>query len=113
MAETLISTMQNWNDATQSRLPGFRDRIVRIPLTPELGGLNLNMPPDSVTLLSEQGVQGADKLIEHFDVPAIQETMTWENHRWIRVRSMFAAFKKTLSETLLACDHPENDDLDY
>ena len=112
-AGTLISTMQNWNDATQSRLPGFRDRVVRIPLTPELGGLNLNMPPKSVAFLGDQGLQSADMLIERFDVPAVEEIMTWENHRWIRVRTMFAAFEKTIAETLTACDHPENDDLDY
>lgn len=112
-AGTLISSMQNWNDATQSRLPGFRDRIVRIPLTSEQGGLNLNMPKKRVEFLSEQGVRCADRLLEHFDVPAAHKLMTWENHRWIRVRSMFAAFEKMIEEALTACDNPENGDLSY
>ena len=112
-AGTLISTMQNWNDATQSRLPGYRDRIVRIPLTPKQGGLNLNMPPDLVTFLSGQGTACADKLIEHFDVPPIDPTMNWENHRWIRIRSMLAAFEKMADQTLSACDGPENEDVSF
>lgn len=112
-AGTLISTMQNWNDATQGRLPGYRDRIARIPLTSEQGGLNLNMPPERVTFLTDQGEKCADVLLNHFDVPAVHPKMTWENHRWIRIRSMLAAFEKMIDETLIACDQPENGDLSY
>lgn len=106
---TMIATMQNWNDATVSRLPGYRDRIVRIPLTSKQGGLNLNMPPELVKFLTDQGGQCAKVLMEHFDVPAIHSKMTWENHRWIRIRSMMASLEKMVEQTLTTCENPEND----
>ncbi|MBX3282436.1 MAG: patatin-like phospholipase family protein [Acidobacteria bacterium] len=112
-AGTLISSMQNWNDATQSRLPGYRDRIVRIPLTSEQGGLNLDMPQERIEFLGNQGIKCAERLLEHFDVPSSHQKMTWENHRWIRVRAMFAAFEKMIDEALTGCDHPENGDQSY
>ncbi len=113
-AATLISTMQNWNDATQSRLPGYRDRITRIPLTAKQGGLNLNMQPEVVNFLAGQGEAGAIRIIDRFDVPpAENEMMTWENHRWIRIRGMLAAFEKMTVETLRAYDCPEEGDLSY
>ncbi|MEO5916693.1 MAG: hypothetical protein ABIS50_20870 [Luteolibacter sp.] len=110
---TMIATMQNWNDATVSRLPGYRDRIVRIPLTSKQGGLNLNMPPELVKFLTDQGGQCGKVLMEHFDVPAFHTTMTWENHRWIRIRSMLAALEKMIEQTLTTCENPENGDMSY
>jgi hypothetical protein len=110
---TLISTMQNWNDATTGRLPGYRDRIVRVPLTSKQGGLNLTMPPDLVTFLSDQGTKSARQLIEHYGVPPVHETMTWDNHRWIRLRSMLASLERMVDVTLVSCDSPESGDLSY
>ena len=112
-AGALVSTMQNWNDATQGRLPGFRDRIARIPLTSKLGGLNLNMPDKLVTFLGDRGDLCADKILDRFDVPAKHEVITWDNHRWIRLRSFLSSFEKMIDSTLLACDGPENGDLGY
>lgn len=112
-AGTLISTMQNWNDATTGLLPGYRDRIVRIPLKSTHGGLNLDMPTDVVSFLSEQGGKSAEELMKHFDVPSVDPLMNWENHRWIRIRSMLAAFEKMVDEMLTTCDDPENNDVSY
>jgi len=52
----MIGTMQNWTDATQGRLPSYYERIVGVPLTPNEGGLNLDMPPTSIADLSACGV---------------------------------------------------------
>lgn len=38
----IINAMQNWNDNTLRRLPGFRDRVVRVRLKDGEGGMNLN-----------------------------------------------------------------------
>ena len=109
---TLIATMQNWNDATQSRLPGYRDRIVRIPLTSKQGGLNLNMPPELVTFLAEQGEKCAVEILRHFDPedPARHSVMTWDNHRWIRLRTILSGLEKMCEQAVTACENPENGD---
>lgn len=109
----MIGTMQNWTDATQGRLPGYRDRIVTVPLRPDEGGLNLNMPPDLIAKLSERGVEAAELLKAHFDVPSNEDTMTWDNHRWIRLRATLAALEKTLIQMVTALDHPESGDDGY
>jgi hypothetical protein len=71
------------------------------------------MPPTLVEFLGQQGDKSALELRNHFDVPANHTVMTWDNHRWIRVRSMFAAFERMLADTLSACDNPENGDPSY
>ena len=109
----LIQTMQNWTDATQGRLPGFRDRIVRVPLTPDEGGLNLDMPKHLIEALTERGEQAADALLEHFHHPADGQVMTWDNHRWIRLRAYLAGQEKSLTQLLNAIDHAENGDRNY
>jgi predicted acylesterase/phospholipase RssA len=110
---TLISTMQNWTDAMQSGLPGYRDRIVRIPLKPSQGGLNLTMPPDLVRFLSCQGTKSAEQLLEHFDGPPTHPKMNWENHRWIRLRALMASLEKMVNDAVTTCDHPESGDKCY
>lgn len=109
----MIRTMQNWTDTTQGRLPGYRDRIVKVPLTPDEGGLNLEMPPARISALSERGKQAAEVLIQRFGLPTTEETMTWDNHRWIRLRSYLASLEKSLNQLVNACDKPENGDCGY
>lgn len=110
---SLITTMQNWTDNTQSRLPGFRDRIVHVPLTPQEGGLNLNMSHKLIRELTVRGEKAGEKLLEHFGDPPIDPSMTWDNHRWLRMRSLIASLEKMLGQIEVACAGPEGRDLPY
>ena len=110
---TIISTMQNWTDTTQSKLPGFRDRIVSVPLTPDEGGLNLNMPPDRIMDLTQRGKEAAEELLRRFDVPAKEGKMNWDNHRWVRLRSSLSSLDTTIRQLEKACTRPENGDIPY
>ncbi|HEV7672715.1 MAG TPA: hypothetical protein VGS22_29700 [Thermoanaerobaculia bacterium] len=74
----LINLMQNWVDATQTRLPGYRDRVVHVSLTEEEGGLNLAMPPERIERLAERGLRAGRVIVDSFD---------WDQHRWVRYRS--------------------------
>jgi predicted acylesterase/phospholipase RssA len=112
-AVAIIDTMRVWNDATQSRLPGYRDRIVTIPLKQDEGGLNLNMPSDRIEALSARGVDAAELLLAHFDVPSREAVMTWENHRWVRLRTFFASLEKLLAGVETSILYPENGDENY
>ncbi|HEX6864142.1 MAG TPA: hypothetical protein VF414_15040, partial [Thermoanaerobaculia bacterium] len=71
---TIINTMQNWVDNTQMRLPGYRDRVVHVHLTPDEGGMNLTMPPERVEALTKRGLAAGEAL----------QTMDWDGHRWTR-----------------------------
>ena len=81
----IVGTMQNWRDLLQSRAPGHRDRIVRIPLTADEGGLNLNMPQDVLNRIAKKGEEAGTMLAEKFD---------FNNHWWVRWRNVSSAVER-------------------
>jgi predicted acylesterase/phospholipase RssA len=83
---SIIRTMQNWQDHTQMRLPGYRDRIVHVFLTGEEGGLNLTMPKDRVEALTRRGA-AAGQAVQKLD---------WDGHRWTRFRTALAQLQEKL-----------------
>jgi hypothetical protein len=83
----IINTMQNWQDATQSRVPGYRDRLVHVSQRDDEGGLNLNMPTDVVTRLANRGKRAGAALVDRFAAPAGSVADGWTEHRWVRFRS--------------------------
>ena len=110
--ETVIHTMQNWTDNTQSRLPGFRDRIAHVSLTSDEGGLNLDMPATRITALSERGKAAGQMFVERFG-PAQIGPMNWNNHRWVRYRTAVGAIEEMLSRIHLAWTEPQQGDVPY
>lgn len=83
----IVGTMQNWNDNAQSRMPGVRDRIVRVRLNGKEGGINLNMEKKTIEAVSTKGECAAQKLIKRF-VPLTStgpQTAGWDEQRWIRL----------------------------
>ncbi|MFT4103491.1 MAG: patatin-like phospholipase family protein [Burkholderiaceae bacterium] len=81
----IVTAAQNWKDTTASRMPGVRDRIVRIRLDDSEGGMNLNMPAQTVKRLAEYGDQAAGDLLEKFAPDADGRTKPgWDEHRWVR-----------------------------
>jgi predicted acylesterase/phospholipase RssA len=110
--ETVIHTMQNWTDNTQSRLPGFRDRIAHVSLTSEEGGLNLDMPVERITALSERGRAAGRMFVERFG-PTQVGPMNWNNHRWVRYRTAIGAIEEMLLRIHLAWTAPQQDDVPY
>jgi predicted acylesterase/phospholipase RssA len=63
---SIAGAMQNWNDNTQARSAGVRDRIVRVRLEPNEGGMNLNMPAGVIDSVAKKGGQAADAIIARF-----------------------------------------------
>jgi hypothetical protein len=58
--------MQNWADNTQARSAGVRDRVVRLHLKDNEGGLNLNMPPPLIATIAARGQQAAQVLLRRY-----------------------------------------------
>ena len=59
---SLLATSRNWNDLLLSLLPIHRDRIARVHLAPDQGGLNLTMTVGEVVTLMGYGVVAGQKL---------------------------------------------------
>ena len=95
--KAIMDTGFSWRDALQLGVPGYRDRVVHISLSPDEGGLNLNMPREVVDILSERGIRAGAMLVERFgDTPPEGVELTWDNHRWVRYRSTMAALEQLL-----------------
>lgn len=96
----LFEALQGWNDAMQAALPGFRDRIATIALLPSEGGLNLNMDAATIDRLRARGAAAARALVARFLKPSALQAdapvLSWEGHRWTRLRLEY----ETLAEHL-------------
>jgi hypothetical protein len=64
----ILDTMQNWRDNMQSELPGFQDRVYQVRLGGEEGGMNLNMPKESICDLILKGVKAGQAIRSTFDM---------------------------------------------
>src|SRR5690606_35989143 len=62
----VVAAAQTWNDTTSARMPGVRDRVVRIRLSEKQGGLNLNMPAPLIDELAGYGRTAGIRLRERF-----------------------------------------------
>jgi predicted acylesterase/phospholipase RssA len=71
--ESIIGTMQNWNDNVLSRMPGVRDRVVRVRFLREEGGMNLNMEKRVIDDIALRGKEAARRLIKRFAENALMD----------------------------------------
>jgi deferrochelatase/peroxidase EfeB/predicted acylesterase/phospholipase RssA len=78
-----------WNDMTQMRMPGVRDRVVRVFLEEREGGINLRISPQEILGLARKyGKPAAEAFLKKFvDGPG------WDEHRWVRVNSLLVALR--------------------
>ena len=97
-AMSLINAAKDWQDRLQTTLPGYRERVVSIFLTPDEGGLNLTMPPEVVEALSDLGERAAGLLTGHALSGTDTEPFDFDDHRWRRFLVAFARFEETLEE---------------
>lgn len=97
IGNAMLGAMKDWNDNVQSRVPGFRDRIVTVRLRSCEGGLNLNMPTDVIDALVKRGAAAGQRLVERFACVSdgsYSRAMDWDNHRWVRARVLLSAGQK-------------------
>jgi deferrochelatase/peroxidase EfeB/predicted acylesterase/phospholipase RssA len=80
-----------WNDMNAMRMPGVRDRVVRVYLGPDEGGVNIKMPPgDIMRLANDYGRAAAQAFIDKFAQP---DSRGWEEHRWVRLNRLLIALR--------------------
>jgi predicted acylesterase/phospholipase RssA len=109
---SILDTMQNWMDNSQSRIPGYRDRVVHVSHTRDEGGMNLAMPGPVIERLTERGKAAADLLRGRFVVASPNEAeLTWDNHRWVRYRSMMSLLETTMARLGRTYQNPEPGDV--
>ncbi len=93
----IFDGMQNWQDNAQAKMPGFRDRIAHVCLGPGEGGLNLDMPEEMVKSIADSGTRAGLLLSRRFG-PGSRAKLNWDNHRWVRFRSMMASLEEMMEK---------------
>ncbi len=90
-----VRTMQNRIDEALMRAPGYRDRVAHVSLSKDEGGMNLTMPPERIEALTARGRFAAIRLRDAYTPPGLPgQTITWDNHRWVRLRSSLAVLEE-------------------
>lgn len=92
-AVAAFDSARNWQDNSHLRIPGYRDRIVRVLQTGDEGGLNLDMDAETVRGLAERGRTAAELISAQF-----REKGGWDNHRWVRYRALMAGMPTFLTQ---------------
>jgi predicted acylesterase/phospholipase RssA len=81
----VVRTMQNWVDASQITMPGFRDRVTELRTGEGEGGLNLRMKKELIDKLAKRGSSAALEFAD-FD---------FSLHQWIRYRAAMNALSES------------------
>jgi len=88
-----------WNDMTMMRMPGVRDRVVRINLLKNEGGVNIRMSADEITNLARTyGKPAAEAFIDKF---ALKDT-AWLEHRWVRFNRLLISLRQQIEGVAVA-----------
>lgn len=88
----IVTTAMDWRDTVLRTLPGCRERVLHVGLTPEQGSLNLAMSRDQILGLMNLGCRAARRVVDDFSLPHKPgQASRWEEHRWLRLRSLLAA----------------------
>jgi len=111
----IFSTMQNWNDNTLSRMPGVRDRVVRVRLNENEGGMNLNMEPPVISAVAARGDEAAQALIDRYVGPptATSPAQGWDEQRWIRLGVSLSMLARRFFGVELALQSGQPHSTDY
>jgi|GEM_PF-477219 len=89
-------TTWHWNDSTMMRMPGVRERVVRVYLAPGEGGVNIRMRADRIRVLgTEYGREAARAFISKFAEPT---SPGWHEHRWVRFNTLLLAVRERLRD---------------
>lgn len=99
----MIDTARENRDNELALMPGYRDRIVNIELDSGEGGLHLDTPPEVIETLSTRGRMAAKLLKARYSGQDSTDprsgdriVLDWNNHRWVRLRSVIAALELTI-----------------
>jgi deferrochelatase/peroxidase EfeB/predicted acylesterase/phospholipase RssA len=80
-----------WNDMTMMRMPGVRDRVVRVLLQEGEGGINIRMTPEDIDNLARNyGKAAARKFIVKF----VKDERGWLEHRWVRLNRLLISLRR-------------------
>ena len=83
-AAAILGAAKDWQDLLAGAMPGQRERIARVFLSPDEGGLSLAMPRELSEKLMAYGGDVGQAVLDDFD---------FAEHRWRRALSVYAVLQ--------------------
>ena len=83
-AGAILGAAKDWQDLLAGAMPGQRERIARVFLSPEEGGLSLDMPAELSRKLMAYGGEVGQAVLDDFD---------FAEHRWRRALSVYGVLQ--------------------
>jgi predicted acylesterase/phospholipase RssA len=96
---SIVFSAKDWDDETAMRMPGARDRVVRIYTEKGEGGLNLKITGDDIMrLASVYGQPAGKELVEKFIDCSDNKTPSvgWNEHRWVRFNTFLVGLRERI-----------------
>lgn len=96
---SIIWSAKDWKDKTSMRMPGVRDRVVRVNLESGESGLNLKMTSEKILdLARDYGQRAGEALIKKFIDPTENQRpyQYWNEHRWVRFNSFLVGLRERI-----------------
>ena len=94
-AAAILGAAKDWQDLLAGSMPGQRERIARVFLSPEEGGLSLDMPAELSRKLMAYGGEVGQAVLDDFD---------FAEHRWRRALSVYAVLQGQAAEAKTGWD---------
>lgn len=107
----IFGTAQNYRDTAQARLPSYYERIVRVRLKPDEGGLNLRMPQRIVAAIVRKGRLAGRALLPLEPEAAARRRggFSFDEHRWVRLVVLLSELDQQLRDMRAAYDDEQAD----
>lgn len=101
----LLGSAKDWKDHSLMRMPGVRDRVVRIGFEPGEGALNIAMSGSSIMdLAARYGTPAGLELRRRFAPTAAGPARGWSEHRWVRLMALIQALGDSVRGLARAVD---------
>lgn len=103
---SIFGTAQSYRDTAQARLPGYNERVVRVRLRPEEGGLNLRMSPRIIAKIERKGRLAGRALLPQEPETAGRRRggFRFDDHRWVRLVTLLSEIDQQLRDMRTAYD---------
>jgi len=108
---SIFGTAQNYRDTAQARLPGYNERVVRVRLKPDEGGLNLRMPRQTIAAIVRKGQLAGRALLPQEPEAAARRRggFKFDDHRWVRLVVLLSEIDQQLRDMRAAYDDSQAD----
>ncbi|MBN9315240.1 MAG: patatin-like phospholipase family protein [Devosia sp.] len=106
-ALAIVNTAREWQDRQLSALSGFRERVSHVYLRKNEGGLNLNMPSQTIDDLIGMG-ERAGLLMVGQPAPGDETAFDFPDHQWRRFLIGYAQLERLLEELRQSWGDPDD-----